>query len=57
MTEKIRALIDDPQRRHRLGVDARERVHDGLMWPQQAPVLLEALSTALDLPSRNGNRP
>ncbi len=57
LAEKIQALIDDPARRERLGTEARERAHDGLMWPQQAPVLLEALSTALDLPSRNGSRP
>ena len=56
LAEKIQTLIDDPERRRRLGADARERAHDGLMWPQQAPVLLEALSAALDLPSRNGNR-
>jgi glycosyltransferase involved in cell wall biosynthesis len=56
LAAKIQALIDDPERRHRLGAAGRERVHDGLMWPQQAPVLLAALSATLDLPSRNGHR-
>jgi glycosyltransferase involved in cell wall biosynthesis len=45
--EKILALLDDPERRRRLGASARARAHDGLMWPQQEPALLEAVSTAL----------
>jgi hypothetical protein len=24
------------------------RAHDGLLWPQQAPALLDAVATALD---------
>jgi glycosyltransferase involved in cell wall biosynthesis len=55
LAEKIAALIDDPDRRRRLGAAAHERAHDGLMWPQQAPVLLEAMSAALEQPSRNGH--
>ena len=48
LAQKIQDVMDDPERRRRLGEAARARAYDGLMWPQQAPVLLEALSTALD---------
>jgi glycosyltransferase involved in cell wall biosynthesis len=54
LAEKIQDVLDDPERRRWLGEAARARAYDGLMWPQQAPVLLEALSAALDLPSGNG---
>jgi glycosyltransferase involved in cell wall biosynthesis len=45
--DKILELIDDPERRRRLGEDARARAQDGLMWPQQEPALRAAVSTAL----------
>jgi glycosyltransferase involved in cell wall biosynthesis len=48
LAEKIAALLDDPERRRRLGELARMRAHDGLLWPQQAPALLDAVATALD---------
>jgi glycosyltransferase involved in cell wall biosynthesis len=48
LAEKIAALLDDPERRRRLGELARIRAHDGLLWPQQAPALLDAVVTALD---------
>jgi glycosyltransferase involved in cell wall biosynthesis len=52
--EKILGLLDDPERRRRLGEDARARAQDGLMWPQQVPALLAAVSTALALPRPHG---
>jgi glycosyltransferase involved in cell wall biosynthesis len=56
LAAKIGALLDAPERRRHLGAAARERVHDGLMWPQQAPVLLEALCTAIDLRATHSQR-
>jgi glycosyltransferase involved in cell wall biosynthesis len=53
--KKILELLDDPERRRRLGTAARARAHDGLMWPQQVPALLDAVSTALN-PSRPPGR-
>lgn len=43
----IEELLDDPSRAAELGRRARERAVDGLLWPQQAPVLLEALDAGL----------
>ncbi len=47
LAEKIASLLDDPERRDRLGAAARRRVLDGLMWGQQAPVLVDAVEAAL----------
>jgi glycosyltransferase involved in cell wall biosynthesis len=52
LADRIAWLLDRPQERARLGAAARERVTDGLMWPDQVPALLAAIGTALD-----GRRP
>jgi glycosyltransferase involved in cell wall biosynthesis len=44
----ICALLDDPERRRRLGVAARRRAWNGLMWPEQVPALLAAVDTAAE---------
>ena len=44
----ICALLDDPERRRRLGVAARRRAWNGLMWPKQVPALLAAVNTAAE---------
>ncbi len=49
---KILELLDDPERRARLGADARSRAQRGLMWPQQESALRAAVSTALALRGR-----
>jgi glycosyltransferase involved in cell wall biosynthesis len=46
LAEKIRELIDDPARAARLGDAARQRLQDGLTWPQQVPTLLAAVERA-----------
>ena len=40
------ALLDDPERRERLGNLARARAHEGLMWPRQVPAFLAAVAVA-----------
>lgn len=50
---KLRELIDDPERRRRLGESARRRVQDGLTWTDQVPTLLAAVERATEL--RNGH--
>jgi glycosyltransferase involved in cell wall biosynthesis len=47
LARQIGALLDDPERRRRLGEAAQARAHSGLMWPQQEPALLAALRAAL----------
>jgi glycosyltransferase involved in cell wall biosynthesis len=46
---RIEDLLDDRVRAQALGDAARERARAGLLWPQQAPVLLDAVATALRL--------
>jgi glycosyltransferase involved in cell wall biosynthesis len=46
LAAKIAMLLDDPQLRAALGAAARERVQDGLTWPDQVPVLLRAVESA-----------
>lgn len=43
----IAELLDDPERRARLGEKARKRMLDGRMWPDEAPALLAAVRRAL----------
>ena len=40
--EQVVALLDDPERRRRMGDFGRRRVHDELAWPHEAPKLLVA---------------
>jgi glycosyltransferase involved in cell wall biosynthesis len=47
LADQIVALLDDPERRERLGHAARERALGGLMWPQQVPAFLAAVDLAL----------
>jgi glycosyltransferase involved in cell wall biosynthesis len=47
LAEQIAALLDDPERRERLGRAAQARAFDGLMWPQQVPAFLAAAELAL----------
>ena len=49
--QQIARLMDDPQRRRRMGRIGRERVETELAWSYQAKHLLEAYE-ALDLPGR-----
>jgi len=49
--QQIAALIDDPERRRRIGRIGRERVETELAWSYQEKYLLEAYE-ALDLPGR-----
>ncbi|MEA2134463.1 MAG: hypothetical protein QOC68_2372, partial [Solirubrobacteraceae bacterium] len=46
LADRICALLDDDERRRRLGEAARRQVTAGLMWPQQVPALLAAVETA-----------
>jgi glycosyltransferase involved in cell wall biosynthesis len=58
LAARICELVDDDERRRRLGDAARRRARSGLMWPQQVPALLAALEAAaprpLDEPSDSG---
>jgi hypothetical protein len=47
LAAKIATLPDDDQRRAEVGARARQRINDGLMWPQQVPTLLGAVEAAL----------
>ncbi len=44
--EKIAELLDDPERRARMGALGRARVEDGLSWAHSAPRLLAAYDRA-----------
>src|SRR5215210_7961121 len=46
VADRIGELLDDPERRASLGRAARERVLDGLTWPDQVPTLLRAVQQA-----------
>ena len=46
LAAQIVKLLDDPERRERLGNLARARAHEGLMWPRQVPALLAAVAVA-----------
>jgi glycosyltransferase involved in cell wall biosynthesis len=48
LAAKIATLLDDNERRAELGTKARQRMNDGLMWPQQLPTLLAAVEAALN---------
>ncbi len=47
LAEQIVKLLDDPERRERLGNLARARAQEGLMWPRQVPALLAAVAVAV----------
>jgi glycosyltransferase involved in cell wall biosynthesis len=47
LANHLAALLDDPERRERLGAAARQRALDGLMWTAQEPHLLAAVEAAL----------
>jgi glycosyltransferase involved in cell wall biosynthesis len=47
LAQKIAELLDDPERRHRLGQAARARVLQGQMWDAQIPVALAAVEAAV----------
>jgi glycosyltransferase involved in cell wall biosynthesis len=50
LARKICDLIDDPERRQRLGSAAHTRLlEQGLTWPQQVPILLDAVERASSL--------
>jgi glycosyltransferase involved in cell wall biosynthesis len=50
LARKICDLVDDPERRHRLGTAAHMRLlEQGLTWPQQVPILLDAVERASSL--------
>ena len=44
---QLGALMDDPERRERMGKEGRERVESVLAWPHQARPLLEAYGALL----------
>lgn len=46
--EKIAMLLDDPERRRRMGEIGRERVESGFSWAHSAPVLLDAYERAFE---------
>ncbi len=50
MADKICELVDDPERRSRMGEFGRERVVTKLNWQHQIDPLLTAYKQALDLP-------
>jgi glycosyltransferase involved in cell wall biosynthesis len=47
LAAQVCALLDDGERRRRLGEAARRRALERLMWPQQVPALLGAVDAAL----------
>jgi glycosyltransferase involved in cell wall biosynthesis len=50
MADEIAGLLDNPGEARRLGAAARARIEGGLLWPDQAPRLVEAMHTALASP-------
>jgi glycosyltransferase involved in cell wall biosynthesis len=47
--EKILELIDDPQRRRRMGAFGKKRVHEVLAWHKEQPKLLSAYDKLFEL--------
>jgi glycosyltransferase involved in cell wall biosynthesis len=47
LAQKIGELLDDPERRRRLGEAARARMLQGQMWDAQIPVALAAVEAAV----------
>ncbi len=47
LADRIAELLSDGARRAALGAAARARVESGLMWPQQLPAFLSAVTAAL----------
>jgi glycosyltransferase involved in cell wall biosynthesis len=52
LAAQIARLLDDPERRERLGRAAHARALAGLMWPQQVPAFLAAVELALGASDR-----
>lgn len=52
LADGIEELLSDPPRAELLGARARQRALDGLLWPQQIPALLEAVTEARRLRDR-----
>lgn len=50
--KQIQTLMDDPERRDRMGAIGRERVETELSWPHQARHLVEAYQSILPSPPR-----
>ena len=55
--EKIEALLDDPERRARMGALGQERVFRELSWDHQVAPLLAAYEAALGSPGAQRKRP
>ena len=53
----IAELLDDPERRERLGRIGRERVEQGLSWEHSRVALLAAYEAMLERPHARGARP
>lgn len=47
LATQIDQLLDDAERRERLGAEARQRVLNGMMWTHQVPILVQAVQAAL----------
>lgn len=53
---QVRALMDDPERRERMGKEGRERVENELAWPHQARLLLAAYGSLFPERASGGRR-
>ncbi len=49
--EKIAELLDDPERRSRMGTVGRSRIEEHFSWEHSAPCLLAAYERAFELMS------